>query len=49
MDPVFINTESRKTSKPHVLTLKLSDKIDLKQLKTILPDQLLVFITHEKR
>ena len=33
MDPVFINTESRKTSKPHVLILKLSDKIDLRTVE----------------
>ena len=33
MDPVFINTESSKTSKPHVLTLKLSDKIDLRTVE----------------
>ena len=33
MDPVFINTESSKTSKPHVLTRKLSDKIDLRTLE----------------
>ena len=29
MDTIFINSENSKTSQPHVLILKLSDKIDL--------------------
>ena len=28
MDTVFMNSENNKTSKPHVLTLKLTDKWD---------------------
>ena len=28
MDTVFMNSENNKTSKPHVLTLKLTDKLD---------------------
>ena len=28
MDAIFMNSESSKTSKPHVLTLNLTDKID---------------------
>ena len=30
MDTIFINTENSKTSKPHVLTLKLTNKLDLR-------------------
>ena len=29
MDTIFMDTENSKTSKPHVLILKLTDKIDL--------------------
>ena len=29
MDTIFMNSENRKTSKPHVLTLKLTSKLDL--------------------
>ena len=29
MDTIFMNSENSKTSKPHVLILKLTDKIDL--------------------
>ena len=28
MDTVFMNSENNKTSKPRVLTLKLTDKLD---------------------
>ena len=30
MDTIFINLENRNTSKPHVLTLKLTNKLDLR-------------------
>ena len=30
MDTIFMNLENSKTSKPHVLILKLTDKLDLK-------------------
>ena len=30
MDTIFMNTENNKTSKPHVLTLKLTNKLDLR-------------------
>ena len=49
MDTIFVNYENNKTSEPHVLILKLTDKLDLGRgkkkccfLKT------LVFITHGK-
>ena len=29
MDTIFMNSENSKTSKPHILTLKLTDKLDL--------------------
>ena len=31
MDTIFINCENRKTFKPHVLILKLTDKLDLRR------------------
>ena len=30
MDTIFMSSENSKTSEPHVLTLKLFDKLDLK-------------------
>ena len=30
MDTIFMNSENSKTSKPHVLTLKLTNNLDLK-------------------
>ena len=30
MDNIFMNTENSKTSKPHILILKLTDKLDLR-------------------
>ena len=32
MDTIFMNSENSKTSKPHVLILKLTNKLDLKYL-----------------
>ena len=31
MDTIFINSENSKTSEPHVLILKLTDKSDLRR------------------
>ena len=31
MNAIFMNTEYSKTSKPHVLILKLTDKLDLRR------------------
>ena len=36
MDTIFINSENSKTSKPHVLKLKLTDKLDLRLDKKII-------------
>ena len=30
MDAIFMNSENSKTSEPHVLILKLTDKLDIK-------------------
>ena len=30
MDTIFMNSEDSKTSKPHLLTLKLTNKLDLR-------------------
>ena len=30
MDTIFMNSENSKTSKPHILKLKLTDKLDLR-------------------
>ena len=30
MNTIFMNSENHKTSKPHVLTLKLTNKLDLR-------------------
>ena len=30
MDTIFMNSEKSKTSKPHVLTLKLTNNLDLR-------------------
>ena len=31
MDTIFMNSENSKTTKPHVLMLKLTDKLDLRR------------------
>ena len=36
MDTAFINSENRKTSEPHILKLKLTDKLDLRLDKKII-------------
>ena len=43
-----MNPENIKTSKPHALTLKLTDKIDLRKGEKTLPYQNSVYITHGK-
>ena len=30
MDTIFINSENSNTSKPHILTLRLTNKLDLR-------------------
>ena len=36
MDTVFMNSENSKTSEPHVLILKLTDKLDLRSVRKII-------------
>ena len=36
MDTLFINLENSKTSKPHVLVLKLTNKLDLRMGKKVI-------------
>ena len=47
MDTIF-TSENSKTSEPHILTLKLSDKLDLRRSEKVLLYQILAFITHGK-
>ena len=46
MDTIFINSENSKTSEPHVLILKLTDKLDLKKGEKVLLCQILLFTMH---
>ena len=36
MDTVFMNSENSKTSEPHILKLKLTDKLDLRLDKKVI-------------
>ena len=45
MDTIFMNSENSKTSKYHVLVLKLTDKLDLRRGQK---SQVLVFTIHGK-
>ena len=36
MDDIFMNSKNSRTSKCHVLVLKLTDKLDLKRSKVLL-------------
>ena len=46
MNTIFMISENSKTSKPHVLTLKLTNKLDLRIGEKVILYQILVFITH---
>ena len=46
MDTIFMNSEKSKTSEPHILKLKLTDKLDLKVDRRLLHYQILAFNTH---
>ena len=49
MDTIFMNSENSKTSKPHVLILKLTDKLDLRRgKKSITSSNLSIFYTWKK-
>ena len=36
MDTIFMNSENSKTSEPHILKLKLTDKLDLRLNKKVI-------------
>ena len=36
MDTVFVNSENSRTSEPHILKLKLTDKLDLRLDKKVI-------------
>ena len=45
MDTIFINSENSKSSKAHILMLKLTNELDLRWVERLLRYQILVFIT----
>ena len=46
MDTIFMNSENSKTSEPHVLILKLTDKLDLRRgEKIIMLSNLTIYYT----
>ena len=50
MDTIFINCENRKTFKPHVLILKLTDKLDLRRSeKSIALSNLRIYYKRKKK
>ena len=48
MDTIFLNSENSETPKPHILILKLINKLDLGIDKRLFLYQILAFITHGK-
>ena len=48
MDKIFINSENSRTLEYHFLTLKLTDKLDLRGGQKLLRYQILVFIIRGK-
>ena len=48
MDIIFMNSENSRTSKYHVLVLKLTDKLDLRRGQKVLLYQILVLTIHGK-
>ena len=50
MDTILMNTENSKTSKPHVLLLKLIDKLDLRRGEKIIAlSNLSIYYTWKNR
>ena len=48
MDTIFMNSKKSKVSEPHLLILKLTDKLHLRRSEKNGLYQSLVFITHGK-
>ena len=46
MDTIYMKSENSKTSEPHILKLKRTDKLDIRLDKRLLHYQMLAFITH---
>ena len=47
-DTIFMNSGNSKTPNPHVLILKLTNRLDLRIVKRLLLYQILAIITHGK-
>ena len=45
MGTIFMNSKNSKTSKPHLLILKRTDKLDLRSEKTIALSKLSIYYT----
>ena len=43
-----MNSENSRTTEPNILVLKLTNTLDLRIGKKVLPSQILAFITHAK-
>ena len=48
MDTVFMNSENSKTSKPHILILEVTDKLDLRRREKIIAFSILGIYYTEK-
>ena len=49
MDTIFMNSKNSKTSKPHILKLKLADKLDLRIGETVIAlSNLSIYYTWKK-
>ena len=46
MNTIFMNSENSKTSRPHILTLKLTSKLDLRTSEKVIVLSNQVFVTH---
>ena len=46
MDTIFMNSENSKTSELHISNLKLTDKLDFRLDKKVIPYQILALTTH---
>ena len=46
MNTIFMNSENSRTSKPHILTLKLTSKLDLRVSEKLIALSNQVFVTH---
>ena len=50
MDTIFMNSENSKSSKPNVLTLKLTDKLDLRLNKKVVAiSNLSIYLLHMEK